>query len=67
MTHNDFYTKNARRLELAEKKSRGELVGAELVEFECLQNEIFDYLYALHPSIPVDLERLRQIEKRLNQ
>jgi len=55
----------ARRIELAEKKSRGELSGAELSEFDRLQTAYFDYLAAKYPRTPVDLDRLAEIEKRL--
>jgi adenylate kinase family enzyme len=57
--------KNARRIELAEKKSRGELSGAELSEFDRLQTAYFDYLAAKYPRTPVDLDRLAEIERRL--
>lgn len=57
--------KNKRRLQLAEKKSRGQLSGAELSEFDRLQTEYFDYLDAKYPRTPVDLDRLEEIEKRL--
>ena len=57
--------KNARRIELAEKKSLGTLQGAELTEFDQLQTEYFGYLDAKYPRTPVDLERLAEIEKRL--
>lgn len=57
--------KNARRIELAEKKSRGELSGTELSDFDRLQTAYFDYLAAKFPRTPVDLERLADIEKRL--
>ena len=57
--------KNDRRIELAEKKSRGELNGAELAEFDQLQTAYFDYLAAKYPRTPVDLDRLAEIEKRL--
>lgn len=57
--------KNARRIELAEKKSHEELSGAELAEFDQLQTEYFDYLDAKYPRTPVDLERLAEIEARL--
>ena len=57
--------KNARRIELAEKKSRGELSGAQLSEFDQLQTAYFDYLDAKYPRTPVDLDRLADIERRL--
>jgi adenylate kinase family enzyme len=57
--------KNARRIELAEKKSREGLDSAEFAEFDQLQTEYFDYLDAKYPRTPVDLERLAQIEARL--
>ena len=57
--------KNARRIELADKKSRGELSGPELAEFDQLQTEYFDYLDAKYPRTPVDLDRLAEIEARL--
>jgi len=57
--------KNARRIELAEKKSLGELDGLELAEFDQLQTEYFDYLDAKYPRTPVDLDRLAEIEARL--
>jgi hypothetical protein len=57
--------KNARRIELAEKKSRGELSGAELSEFDRLQTAYFDYLDAKYPRTPVDLDRVAEIERRL--
>jgi dephospho-CoA kinase len=57
--------KNARRIELAEKKSRDELSGPELAEFDQLQTEYFDYLDAKYPRTTVDLDRLAGIEARL--
>jgi dephospho-CoA kinase len=57
--------KNARRIELAEKKSRGNLNSAEVAEFDQLQTEYFDYLDAKFPRTPVDLDRLAKIEARL--
>lgn len=57
--------KNSRRLELAEKKNRDGLDGAELAEFDRLQTEYFDYLDAKYPRTPVDLERLGRLEARL--
>ncbi len=57
--------KNTRRIELAEKKSRGELSSAELSEFDQLQTAYFDYLAAKYPRTPVDLDRLAEIERRL--
>jgi hypothetical protein len=57
--------KNARRIELAEKKSRGELSGAELAEFDQLQTEYFEYLESKHPRATVDMNRLDEIEARL--
>ncbi len=57
--------KNARRIELAEKKSRGELSGAELAEFDQLQTEYFEYLDAKYPRKAVDVNRLDEIEARL--
>jgi dephospho-CoA kinase len=57
--------KNARRIELAEKKSRGCLRGAELAEFDRLQAEYFDYLDAKYPRTPSDLDGLDRIEERL--
>ncbi len=50
---------------MAEKKSREELSGAELAEFDQLQTEYFDYLDAKYPRTPVDLDRLAEIEARL--
>jgi len=57
--------KNARRIELAEKKNRDGLKGAELAEFDRLQTEYFDYLDAKYPRTPVDLDRLDRLEARL--
>jgi adenylate kinase family enzyme len=57
--------KNARRLELAEKKSVGELAGAEIAEFDQLQTEYFEYLDAKFPRTPADLQGLAEIEARL--
>jgi hypothetical protein len=57
--------KNKRRIELAEKKSREHLTGAELAEFDQLQTEYFDYLDAKHPRTPLDEKRLDEIEARL--
>jgi adenylate kinase family enzyme len=57
--------KNARRIELAEKKSRGKLKGHEAAEFDQLQTEYFDYLDAKYPRTPVDRDKLAEIEKRL--
>jgi cytidylate kinase len=57
--------KNARRIELAEKRSQDELSGPEIAEFDQLQTEYFDYLDAKYPRTPVDLERLAGIEARL--
>lgn len=61
----DWDRLNARRIALAEKKSRGELHGAELAEFDQLQTRFFDYLDAKHPRTPFDLDRLTEIEMRL--
>jgi dephospho-CoA kinase len=57
--------KNSRRIELAEKKSRGELNDAELSEFDQLQTAYFDYLNAKYPRTPVDVDQLAEIERRL--
>lgn len=57
--------KNARRIELAEEKSRGELHGSEIAEFDQLQTEYCDYLDAKYPRTPIDLDRLAEIESRL--
>jgi hypothetical protein len=57
--------KNGRRIELAEKKSREQLTGAELAEFDQLQTEYFDYLDAKHPRTPMDENRLAEVEARL--
>jgi hypothetical protein len=54
-----------RRIELAEKKSRGELADAELTEFECLQAEYFDRLDRELPQSTLDTDRLSAIEARL--
>lgn len=64
-TDQDWDAKNVRRLELAEKKSVGELRGAEVAEFDQLQTEYFDYLDAKYPRTPADLDRLARIEARL--
>jgi dephospho-CoA kinase len=64
-TEPDWEKKNARRIELAEKKSRVGLVGAELAEFDQLQTEYFDYLDAKHPRPPANLQLLAEIEARL--
>ena len=60
--------KNDRRLELAEKKSRGELTGAEAAEFEPLQIAYFDYLNTEFPrNPPLDLAKIEQeAEARAN-
>jgi hypothetical protein len=57
--------KNARRLELAEKKSVGELAGAEIAEFDQLQTEYFEYLDAKYPRTPANLNQLAELEARL--
>ena len=50
---------------MAEKKSREQLTGPELAEFDQLQTEYFDYLHAKHPRTPLDEKRLAEIEARL--
>jgi adenylate kinase family enzyme len=57
--------KNERRIALAKKKSRDELEGPEIAEFDQLQTEYFDYLDAKYPRSPVNLEQLDEIEARL--
>lgn len=61
----DWGKLNARRIELAEKKSVSGLVGAELAEFDQLQTEYFDYLDAKFPRTPANLQGLAEIEARL--
>lgn len=56
---------NTRRIELAEKKSRGELQRVELLEFDKLQTVYFNYLDAKYPRTLVGQDRLADIEKRL--
>ena len=56
--------KNARRIELAEKKNRDGLKGAEPAEFDRIQTEYFDYLDAKYPRMPVHLDRLDRLEPR---
>ena len=58
-------TLNAKRIELAKKKSRGELAGADIAEFDRLQTQYFEYLDAKFPRTPLDPEKLDAIERRL--
>jgi uncharacterized protein YnzC (UPF0291/DUF896 family) len=56
---------NSQRIELAEKKSREQLTGDELAEFDQLQTEYFNYLDARRRRTPMDENRLAVIEARL--
>lgn len=64
MTDSEFDRANVRRIELAKKKSRGELNGPEVGEFDRLQAECFAYLNAKFPGPATDIDRLNAIEVR---
>lgn len=56
---------NARRIELAEKKSRDDISCDEHAEFLRLQDVYFEYLDSKYPRASVGLERLAAIEECL--
>lgn len=56
---------NARRVELAEKKSRGPLGAEESAEFDALQAAFFGRLAAARPTPSIGLEQIAEIERRL--
>lgn len=55
---------NARRIYLAERKSRGILSGSEAEEFTRLQREYFDTLDRMYPKFSVDMANIDAIERR---
>jgi hypothetical protein len=57
---------NARRIWLAEKKSRDGLTEAEAAEFNALQEGVFAAIEVKHPGPPSDMERIEALERRLS-
>ena len=58
---------NARRIWLAEKKSRGGLTVGEAEEFTVLQEGCFAALDVKHPPPPSIIEKLDEIERRMSK
>lgn len=57
--------KNARRVELIDKKVSGVLAAQEEAELDALQQELSNLLDAAHPQPPFDSAKLDAIKKRL--
>jgi hypothetical protein len=56
---------NSRRIELVERKARGQLTSAEETEFELLQETFFAYIEKVFPRARIlDDDRLEKLEQK---